>query len=275
MPDKDWQAIINVAKTVKELLGPEVVVSVTDLEKFIFYTPGNKLNHGISPGDPVKPDSLTEKALLTKKRVIAKADSKIYGVAYIGKGAPIFDSDGQMVGSMFVSNPTTSQDTLMEGSIKLEAAMDVIISSSNDLSAASQQLAATAAGMASQSQKITEDVKRTEIVSNLIREVAAQTHLLGLNAAIEAARAGDIGRGFNVVAKDIRALANRTHASVKEITEVLKKVILEVGELSEQVFQIAAVSDEQAKSVEKLSSTILEIASMSKDLKSIAKELVG
>lgn len=275
MTDKEWQTIFSIAKTIKELNGPEVVVSVTDLEKFVYYAPGKKLNHGIKAGDPVKPGSLSDRVLKSGKRIVSRTDSSLYGVAYIGMGAPIYDSEGNITGTFFISNPTDTQDILQEESMKLEASIDVISQASGDLSASSQQLAATATNLSSQSTSISTNVKRTDVVLNLIREVASQTHLLGLNAAIEAARAGEAGRGFNVVAEEIRKLASRTNGSVKEITDILKSVTLEVSDLSEQIYQIAAVSEEQSASLEEMTSTINEISSMSKYLKTIAAQLTA
>lgn len=61
-------------------------------------------------------------------------------------------------------------------------------------------------------------------IISTIKSIASQTNLLALNATIEAARAGDAGRGFSVVAEEIRELANQTEASTEEISEMIKNI---------------------------------------------------
>ncbi|NTW05301.1 MAG: chemotaxis protein [Peptococcaceae bacterium] len=271
--ESNLSSFISIADNLKILLGSEASLGISDREKYIYYIPGETLDLKIKNGDPIKNGSIAYKTLQSQKRVSAKIDSTNYGFGYIGMGAPLYN-DGRLIGTIGLYQPTTIQDKLIDGAIILDDALEAISSTSDELATASEQLAITAANLSLQAEDINLNIKNTDSVLILIKEIASQTHLLGLNASIESARAGDNGRGFNVVAQEIRKLAARTNNSITEVNQTLEMIKATVSALTEQIYQIAAVSEQQTASIEEISSSIKQMSVMSGELSELAEQLV-
>ncbi len=90
-------------------------------------------------------------------------------------------------------------------------------------------------------------VEEISVIASSIASIAEQTNLLSLNAAIEAARAGEHGRGFAVVADEIRSLAEQSTGYVKDITELVEKVINSVNDLADNSREILEFVDNRVR----------------------------
>lgn len=151
-------------------------------------------------------------------------------------------------------------------------AMNTAQSSINNLSEQVVQTASTV-------KKLADDTTNVGTVLNVIRGIAEQTNLLALNAAIEAARAGEHGRGFAVVADEVRTLAQKTQQSTAEIEEIIHNIQEGARETVKVMDASSAISTESAhlfnQAAEKLkviTATIAQINDLNTQVATAAEE---
>jgi len=146
----------------------------------------------------------------------------------------------------------------------------------NDAAATRDVTAAAQSAMS----EMTDASNKIEKVMGVIEDIAFQINLLALNAGVEAARAGEAGRGFSVVASEVRALAQRSHDAVQEINKVigfnvqsvdagveavtrsqdaLEKIISAVTDVSEQISEITVSVQQQSTGLNEISKSIASL----------------
>jgi methyl-accepting chemotaxis protein len=134
------------------------------------------------------------------------------------------------------------------------------------------QIETTVAAFSDTVRQLAEGAKAIDNIGGVIRGIAMQTNLLALNAAIEAARAGEAGRGFSVVAKEVRGLAERVNAQTQEIAEQSAGMLRLVASTTEGT---AAIRTGVADSVSQVASTAERFERFVDDFREMAGTLDG
>lgn len=116
----------------------------------------------------------------------------------------------------------------------------------------------------------------TETINNIlskVKNISDQTKMLGLNAAIEAARAGDVGRGFAVVAEEVRKLSEESKSTVNEIQRFVNMISDTLDRLSREAGSGMMASEEQAAAIEEITASLEEIGNMIQTVQKVSLSL--
>ena len=138
---------------------------------------------------------------------------------------------------------------------------------------AMQQIADTVRKAADAIVKLASSADQIGEIINVIDDIADQTNLLALNAAIEAARAGEQGRGFAVVADEVRKLAERTGKATGEITQTIKGIQRETEEAVDSMEAGIQVVDKGRELVDKAGSSLNEIVTMAQRVTEMIQQM--
>jgi methyl-accepting chemotaxis protein len=172
-------------------------------------------------------------------------------------------------------NTTQTAEAAREADEQASSGRDVVMAVTKSI----DSLASDVGKAVETVQYVAQDSERIGSVLDVIRGIADQTNLLALNAAIEAARAGEQGRGFAVVADEVRTLAKRTQDSTEEIQEMIESLqsgVQQTVQVMETSQQQAAESVEHAnrahQSLDEITQVIDSISHMSSQIATAAEE---
>jgi methyl-accepting chemotaxis protein len=164
-------------------------------------------------------------------------------------------------------------ERLAQMSNQLTITMQEVSKVVEDLAANAQSMAVQGIELIQSAQGAVLQLGETEEVVSIITSIAKQTKLLGLNAAIEAARSGEQGRGFAVVADEVKKLAENSTESTEKISDILADIEASVQEITASVEEAGQVVQNQAERTQSMAASIEQLESMSQELSALAQHL--
>jgi methyl-accepting chemotaxis protein len=140
----------------------------------------------------------------------------------------------------------------------------------NEMQQQAKTMGSTLHALADSISHLDRESKQINNITNVIKDIANQTNLLALNAAIEAARAGEQGRGFAVVADEVRSLAERTAQATVEIERLLGTIIEETARAVERTTATASGADASRRTVDDVNT---RIAAMQQEMQGVLTQI--
>lgn len=249
-------ALVLAAPLFKQIHAQDIMIGVTDREIFHYYAPSKALDFGLTKGSPVPPDDPSLGNALAGRATTNRLPAELYGATVISSAVPVYGPEGEIIGAFAIAYTLENEDKMEQLTESINRISGQLVDMVQNVAAQSEELSATTAQILDNSRQTVEESKQVNKVAGFIREISEQTNLLGLNAAIEAARVGEQGAGFGVVASEVRKLSVNTREATKTIEDSLALVQRSIRHMEQEIEAIAASSAAQAELVTQFSDVI-------------------
>lgn len=265
-------AFVKVAPLLKSLTNDDITIGIYDTEKLIINIPGRTFSLNVKPGDPLVEGDIVTDAIRNNKALSAVVPKELFGFPLAARAIPLHDEQGRVIGGVGMGTSLEKANVLFEMAESFSAIVEQTTASIEDISQSIAHLTERVTDVTNQMTDVSSSAQQIGKISSVVKEISDQSNMLGLNASIEAARAGEVGRGFSVVADEIRKLATSSKENVDQINGITKNIQEFLQRLNHAFSDIHTLTDTQSRAIQEFSATIHEISIKAEELAQVAEE---
>lgn len=263
----------NVIPYLSNLFDDDVAFALTDTEKFILVVNGSRLRFSITAGEQVPAGGAIRDSLNSGRVTIKDVPESVYGVPFKSYAVPIMDKSRKVVGVLTLGKSLEKRNELVGLINRLSSGIQQITESTNRVTEGMENLKSMNEEISAKVNEANESAGNTDGILDFVKDISIQTNLLGLNAAIEAARAGEAGRGFTVVAGEIRKMSASTTDSIGQIDTVLKNINASITTINNRITESNHIFNEENDEFRNIVNSINELNTTAKNLESLLKHI--
>lgn len=268
--NEELNIVCNALEYIDTFFDHDIEIMVTDREKVLYYQGSKEINGNIQVGQEA--GKFVKDSMEKGEIDVTIIPEDFLGVAFKSYMIPIKEN-GIVVGSIAIGKSLSKMKEVTKITNNLISALDHIEQGMNQISSGALDLADMNLEILEGTKTANNKAKDTNHIVDFIQKVSSQTNLLGLNASIEAARAGEYGRGFNVVAQEIRKLSQSANESIIQIESVIKNISSNIEMIHSKVKNAEDIANEQSSALQEMATSIEELHNTAKQLGTLADNL--
>lgn len=220
---------------------------------------------------PITKETVAYKCIQSGELILDELNVGRTGIPYRSTAIPIKENNA-MIGCIVVSTFLDRQKKVSDMAEELSQSANELLTYISKVSKGIGQVAESNNGVIKVLDETVKDTEQTDSVIGFIKDVSKRSNLLGLNASIESARAGESGRGFGVVASEIRKLADSSNNSIKTIEFTLSRIKKNSKEIFQNIESDINSFQQYSNDLKEIEKHIFDLEKLSRELKEISRK---
>lgn len=266
------QSVVAVTPYIPLFIDEPVSVAVTNKIGFVFNYPCPEIPLTCELGAPFPAGATPLMVIEDGERRVREVPSHVYGIPFMSYAIPLREG-GEVVGCLMIAKSVEKINSVKDAISSLSQEVEQVMCAVNEITEGVQVASASNQEVYGLMGNLLSEMNRMNEILGAINKISNSTKILGLNASIEAARAGTAGKGFSVVAREIERLSDNTTESAQTIGTMLSGIETQVNDMSGKSKEATDAFTQQAASLEEIAATIENLNANVKVIENYIKQL--